>query len=269
MSDSLYTLTFDKGVQGWTSFYSYYPDWMIGMNNYFYSFKNGDLYRHNTNENRNTFYGISFESTIQSVFNDSPLENKLFKTIMLEGDDSWETTIQSDQQTTGFIQEDYYEDREGDYFAFIRNSGTVPINPDEYALRSLNGLGDSEVIVPSGTTTTVFFSNSLEFGSILSVGDYLYYGTKTASDISGITLLGQVTAIRPGKLNGNEIDVDNTLGTPAPFNVMYMLYMKDSVAESHGILGHYAVFDLELPIGKAQLKSELFAVGSEVMKSYP
>ena len=41
------TLTFDDGVKGWTSFYSYIPDFMIGMNNYFYSFKNGNLYRHN------------------------------------------------------------------------------------------------------------------------------------------------------------------------------------------------------------------------------
>ena len=33
-----YTLTFDSGqVKGWTSFYSYFPDWMVGMNNYFFS----------------------------------------------------------------------------------------------------------------------------------------------------------------------------------------------------------------------------------------
>jgi len=32
-----YTLTYDEGVQGWPSFYTFYPDWMIGMNNYFYT----------------------------------------------------------------------------------------------------------------------------------------------------------------------------------------------------------------------------------------
>ncbi len=34
-----YTLSYSEGVQGWTSFFSFYPDWMIGMNNYFYTFK--------------------------------------------------------------------------------------------------------------------------------------------------------------------------------------------------------------------------------------
>ena len=49
-----YTLTYAESSQGFPSFYSYYPDWMIGMNQYFYTFNGGDLYRHNTNNNHNT-----------------------------------------------------------------------------------------------------------------------------------------------------------------------------------------------------------------------
>jgi len=51
-----YTLTYSEGAKGWTSFFSYYPDFMIGMNQFFYSFAGGNLYRHNTNEARNKFY---------------------------------------------------------------------------------------------------------------------------------------------------------------------------------------------------------------------
>ena len=76
-----YTLTYSPSAEGWVSFYSYNPDMMIGMNNYFYTFKGGNLYRHNTNEQRNTFYGAYTASTVTSVFNESPLVNKLFKTI--------------------------------------------------------------------------------------------------------------------------------------------------------------------------------------------
>ena len=95
-----YTLTYSDGFQGFPSFYSYIPDFMIGMNNYFYTFKRGDIYRHNTNEIRNNFYNSQYNSTITSVFNDQPLENKLFKTINLESsfttqlhtwDRDWET----------------------------------------------------------------------------------------------------------------------------------------------------------------------------------
>jgi hypothetical protein len=46
----------------------------------------------------------------------------------------------------------------------------------------------------------------------------------------------------------------------------YIMYIKNSVAESHGVLGHYCVFTLE---NTQTVKVELFAVESEVMKSYP
>lgn len=262
-----YTLTYDKGVQGWVSFYSYFPDYMIGMNNYFYTFKGGDLYRHNTNANRNTFYGTAYKSTLKSVINESPSENKLFKTFMLEGDDSWKTTIVSDQQDTGYIEEDYYTKKEGAFFGFIRNSGNVLTN--EFALRSMNGLADSQTINTAGSTTTIEFADAVTIGGIMSVGDKIYFGEKSGTNIINILLLGSVSSIHQGKLNGNKIEVDNSAGTIPTTNDYYILYIKDSVAESHGILGHFAVFDLELPVAKATLKSELFLVESDVMKSYP
>ncbi|MFN9901890.1 MAG: hypothetical protein ACK55Z_24530, partial [bacterium] len=86
------------------SFYSFNPDWMIGMNNYFYTFKGGNLYRHNVNNIRNNFYGVQYTSRLQSVFNEAPLENKLFKTINLEGDAAWGLTMVTDLQDDGFIQ---------------------------------------------------------------------------------------------------------------------------------------------------------------------
>ena len=51
-----YTLTYDEQIKGWVSFYSYIPEKMIGMNQFLYSFKNGNLYKHNSNETRNNFY---------------------------------------------------------------------------------------------------------------------------------------------------------------------------------------------------------------------
>jgi len=116
-----YTLTYAEGSKGWVSFYSYNPDWMIGMNNYFYTFKGGNIWRHNTNETRNNFYGVQYNSRIVSVINDRPLENKLFKTINIEGDDTWDATLQTDIQTTGFINAEWFEKKEGAYFSFFRN----------------------------------------------------------------------------------------------------------------------------------------------------
>jgi hypothetical protein len=91
----------------------------MGMNQYLYTFKNGDLYRHNTNPVRNNYYGNQYNSTITSVLNDQPLQNKVFKTIELESDSSWGATFLTDLQA-GSINASYFSLKEGSYFSFIR-----------------------------------------------------------------------------------------------------------------------------------------------------
>ena len=67
-----YTLTYSEAVEGWVSFYSFIPDYMIGMNNKLYSFKGGNLYEHNKNSNRNYFYGVQYASVLKNIGLDSP-----------------------------------------------------------------------------------------------------------------------------------------------------------------------------------------------------
>jgi len=78
------TLTYSESSQGFPSFYDYAPDFIIGMNQYLYTFKGGKLYRHNTNNTRNEFYGTRYVSKITSIFNDAPLQNKIFKKVALK-----------------------------------------------------------------------------------------------------------------------------------------------------------------------------------------
>tara|TARA_R100001591_G_scaffold100423_1_gene106883 strand:- start:1054 stop:1890 length:837 start_codon:yes stop_codon:yes gene_type:complete len=268
-----YTLTYDSGVQGFPSFYSYFADWMIGMNNFFYTFKGGNLFRHNTNPVRNQYYGVNYNSVVQSVFNDQPLENKLFKTINLEGDDAWSTTIISDQQDTGFIEGSYFEEKEGSFYAFIRNSGSVPAQLDEYALRSLNGLGTSSNVTVAGNLTTIDYPTTLYIGNIISVGDIIYHGNPNPQ------LAGQVTEVNqnlPAGINQIVINTDGNTFVPAvtpvpvpvafPTTTEYTLFIKNAVSESHGILGHYGVFTVT---NSNTAKVELFGVETEAMKSFP
>jgi len=265
---SIYTLTYSDQVDGWVSFYSYEPDWMIGMNNYFYTFKSGNLYRHNVNPIRNTFYGETYTSKVKSVFNDLPLENKLFKTMNIEGDDAWQADMYTDIQTSGFIDYSWFEKKEQSYYAFVRNLGATPADVSEYALRSLNGIGRSyDVSGPVAATEISFSINPLiAIGSIVSVGDYLYY---SLPPYDAPVYCGQIVAINQNyPLGLNDIVVDTTVtggGTP-PILDAYFLYIKNTEAESHGLLGHYCVFELT---NTNQNKVELFAAESEVMKSFP
>lgn len=269
-----YTLSYNEPVQGWVSFYSYEPDWMIGMNNYFYTFKGGDLYRHNTGVARNTFYqdwwtkmmqpNNAFKpSKVTSVFNNAVLENKLFKTINLEGDSVWGVTLETDLQYSGYILSDWFEKKEASYYAFVRNNSL-----GEFALRSLNGIGNSLTVDNAGTNAAeVNFSISplISVGNIISVGDYVYFGHPIPQ------FAGPVLAINVDYPNGvNQIVINNNmlnpLTTPIPGDVNYFFYVKNSVAESHGVLGHYCTFTLE---NSSADKVELFSVQSNVMKSFP
>lgn len=270
------TLTYSEQAKGWPSFYSYHPDWIVGMNNFLYTFKGGDLYRHNVNSLRNTFYeqywtkvgdpGLAFTPTnLQSVINNVPLENKLFKTLNLEGDTTWDAQMITDLQFTGFIQASWFEKKEQSWYGFVRNSGSVPASPAQYPLRSLNGIGRSYQVT-SGSTIDFSINPLVDIGSVISIGDYLYFALPPYTTPQ---LAGQVTSIIRDYPNGlNRIQINTSIpgSVPIPIQDAYFLYIKDSVAESHGVLGHYCVFTLE---NSQSSKIELFAVESEVMKSYP
>jgi len=255
------TVTYSESAEGWPSFYSYLPEYMIGMNSYFYSFKGGNLWRHNTNSLRNNFYGTQATegSTITTVFNMKPLEAKVWKTLTLESDAAWKATVTTDlstnnsgtQKFSGTIQSSYFKEKEGDWFAFIRSNSTDPQN---FNLRSASGIG--QVTTVNGfVTTAVTLTFAFDFGGLISVGDTVFAGNTP-------TIVGPITAV-----SGKVITVDASgASSVVPNNGDYILYLKNPVAESHGMLGYSMEVKLE---NTSTSPVELFAVGSSIFKSYP
>jgi len=258
-----YTLTYtnNSGVDGrggWPSFYSYEPEFMVGMNSYFYSFSGGNLYRHNTNPNRNEYYGVAGNlapSSITSVFNPRPIKDiKLFKTMSYESNASWSCTQLATDLSAGSMLETYFEQKEGEWFTFIRNNaGTV-----NWRERSGNGIGACASVGGPPAATIVGFNSAV--GSIISVGDIAYAGTPVP------VIAGEVLAI-DNTAPDFSITIDTTIaGAVVPAQGDFIAYIKNSVAESHGARGYYMEFTLENDDTAAV---ELFSVGSSVMKSYP
>lgn len=243
-----YTLTFSDTDQGWTSFHSFTPEYMVFMDNNYYTFKSGQLYKHYSNNTRNQYYGgAAATSTVTSVLNDAPTEAKMFKTVQLNSNRAWSTDITTDM-TTGFIDSTAYTLKEGDYYAYIKR---VAGNTD-LSLMSAQGVG--EVTSVAGTSPgSLTLTFNFDIGNIIAVGDKLY------RDNSGIELIGTITG-----LTNTTITVAVSSITPVAGN--FILYLKDAQVESYGSRGYY----MELKLTYAGTDGvELFSIDSEIFKSFP
>jgi len=245
------TLSYSNDTKGWTSFFSYIPENMIGMNSYFYSFKGGNLYRHNSDDvDRNNFYNEPNNSKITTIFNVDQGTVKNFNALSLNSDDKWTCNILTDL-STGFIDSSYFELKEGDYFAYIRsNSDTQDLN-----LRSTQGIGvpiELDSTVPSAVVITFGYN----LGSIITIGANAYKNNL------GVPLkLGKII----GKTN-TTITINTTGGGTIPLVSDFIFYFQNSVAESYGVRGYYMQIELE---NEKKSRVEMFSISSSIFKSYP
>jgi hypothetical protein len=217
------------------------------MNNHFYTFSGGKLYKHYDNDTRGSYYGTTYSSTITTVLNDSPLEAKMFKTIELNSNKPWLTEITTNL-SSGRIEDTDFALKEGDYYAYIRRLST----DTNLSLMSAQGIG--KVTTVTGTSPgSITLTFAFDIGSIVSIGDSLY------RDNSGIELIGVITG-----LTSTSITLASTSITPVAGN--FILYLKNAQAESYGSRGYYAELKLTY---KQTDEVELFSLSSEIFKSFP
>jgi hypothetical protein len=93
--NSYITSNFDEDVQGWTSFYTYKPTYMLSLNSSFYSFYDGKLWLHHVQPEEGVtgygnYYGTVTDSTVKVILNSQPSVVKNFKTINYEGATGWQ-----------------------------------------------------------------------------------------------------------------------------------------------------------------------------------
>ena len=238
------TITFSKRSNGWTSFWSYAPDWMLGMNSSFYTWKDGSLYKHDTNATRNQFYGTNYSSSINTTFSQDPLTMKMYKTLSLDSNKPWETEIITDL-STGQIAASYYEEKEGEWYGYIRR-----YDDGSYDTLSLSTQGIGSML----SYNALVLSFNFNIDSSISQGDKVYV-------VSGnsLVLLGTVASHSLRSITLSSI------GATVPVTGNMIVYVKNSQAESYGARGYY--MDVQLT-NSDTTEVEIFSIASNVFKSF-
>lgn len=277
-----YTITYSDSLKGWTSYHSYDPQWMAGLNNDFYTFKNGKVWKHHSNEIRNNYYGQQYSSVVQTILNTEPDTVKMFKTIKLKGtgDTAWEAQVQSDLNT-GLVPLSGYEKKEGNWYGYVRR------NENDLDLKYLSTQGMGIVAgtgiignyaqinifgdVTAGINAKTQFSAGPPVVDPQDNGDLLFAATISGETITSVGgKLGQVQAISYSSVtNITTIEMVKhplSAGAPTPPVIgSYLIAAKNSTAESYGLRGVY--MDVTLTNEETD-HTELFSISSEVFKSY-
>ena len=90
------TVSFKESAKGWVSFKSFIPENANSCANDYYSFQDGQLYKHYIeNQDRNTFYDNFMASSVTVILNDSPGSIKNFQTLNYEGSQGHMKTLKS------------------------------------------------------------------------------------------------------------------------------------------------------------------------------
>jgi hypothetical protein len=175
-SENYATLSFDEDVLGWTSRFSYKPNLSGSLRNNYYTFKNGNIWKHYADPvidlvNYCNFYTTQYNSSVSLVFNPEVSAVKNFNTINYEGTTGWALeSIYSntdigipisktiDSFNLGDLENQLFTNnfkrKENKYFGTIINN-TLPTYGEIIYGQSMNGIKGFY------TTITMIFENPL------------------------------------------------------------------------------------------------------------
>lgn len=249
------TITFDEVNNAWTSFHSYEPEWMERLGNNFYSFKNGNLYLHDDNLTRTSFYGTTYGCYVEFSSNDGPSDIKLYKSLSLESNNSnWYATLDTEieQGEIGDTSNLKFQDKEGLKYAYIRRLSGDSLNFNEL---SIQGLGNLQS-VPS--SNSYLFSSTIPKQIQISDPDTNTGGDSLYFNDGATKLVGVIDTV-------SDKTISTVSSTNVPTSNDFCFVVKNPQSESFGLRGYHAKIKLT---NNSTSFVELYAVNSEVIKSY-
>lgn len=128
------TIAWCEPKKRWTTFYSFTPECYGILGSELFSFKDGQIYIHDTNETRNNFYGTQYKTKVTPVFNMNPELVKVWnactlKTKQVDNRNDWSVpVIRNDNNQLSRLQKGAWVKKEENWYAhFKRDLNTVGV----------------------------------------------------------------------------------------------------------------------------------------------
>jgi hypothetical protein len=264
------TVSFKENVNGWSSRKSFLPESGLSMNNSYFTFNGGRIYKHNTGNILNNFYGVQYQSSVTFLFNEAATSVKGFKTLNYSGDRSrayneakdlvttegwYADSIQTDLQS-GFVP--YFVKKENKWFNYIRGTENG-IDTSSLAVQGLGFPDTASNLAPGGAR---FIFSELNYS--LGRGDKLYYLVNgSTTEIGTVKNSPKITYF-----NGDPIvNVDiETLLSALPTTSDFLFFAKDTGPNLTSLTGYYAEVTMKND-STTSVPQELFSVATEIFQS--
>lgn len=247
------TVAFNELLKKWTTFYSYLPTYYGKLNRQFITFKDGKLYKQNSNNSRCNFYGVATNANIETVFNSELSSVKIYKALSLEGDNSfYAPSIKTELVTDGVsIPSTLFNTKEG-----LRHAN-IPFGGASGGGTSIAGLGTCSYTDSSDTLTN-------SSGQFKSLG--VFAGMKVYKYAATPVLIGVINAIT----SDTSMTITQDSGYSGDLtNQFFYVDLKSisSGAEGERIRGQYARVQLAVPTASQSSSHQLFSASVEVESS--
>jgi len=231
------TWAFSDKVNGWLTRITFNPEDMCRVNSQFISFKNGEIWLHNSDELFNTFYGVETDTNFKFNFSQEPSTRKIHKAISIEGTTNLQIACETDLEV-GYINKLDFEKKEGVWYAYVRGKNGE-LNTSQL---SFQGIGEATI---NGLTLDFTF----ELDSIISVGDVVLN--------QNLQIVGTILSKTADSLT---LDTVNNISSGD-----FVLSSKPESAEKQGVLGYFLQVEASF---SSNTQQEIYAINAEVIKSY-
>ena len=203
------TVSFNESNNGWTSFWDYKPSFLNTLDSTYFTCKDATIWKHYNNSvtnNRGSFYGTIYPSTVQFSFNPNVSFSKNFNTVNYEGSNGWELDFfLSDPTEQVYLNPNYnsYKDQSSAVYSYLEGKYVedgvtyhVGFNRKEnkYYANLINKgvIKDGVTTVPQGLPGQVI--NGIGMSGIKGYFATVKLSTDSTTDIGGQKTLFAVSA---------------------------------------------------------------------------